>query len=118
MALENRGRGAQGALPQVNPLGTIESLVARLRPGLRRFGEQRAAYLVLAIAFALAAVLILAWGRGQTFVNDEWSYLVNYRSWSPETLVTPQNGHLLLVPLLVYKSLFATVGAAPTFRIR
>ncbi len=32
------------------------------------------------------------------------------RGFSPETLLHPQNGHLILVPLLLYKALFATVG--------
>ncbi|HEX5376667.1 MAG TPA: hypothetical protein VFW48_10980, partial [Solirubrobacterales bacterium] len=100
-----------GARPAVDPIGALGSFAGRLGAWAGRVGEARVAYAVLAIAFAAAAVLILVWGRGQTFINDEWSYLVNYRSWSFESLVTPQNGHLLLVPLLVYKSLFATVGA-------
>ena len=33
------------------------------------------------------------------------------RGFAPETLLHPQNGHLILVPLLLYKVLFATVGA-------
>jgi hypothetical protein len=96
--------------PQVNPLAAIEALVARFADWAQRFGEARVAHLVLATAFALAGALILLWGEGQTFVNDEWSYLV-IRSWSIESLLTPQNGHLIVAPLLLYKALFATVGA-------
>jgi hypothetical protein len=97
--------------PQVDPLGAIESFVASLARRVRRFGETRAAYLTLAFAFVLAGALILAWGRGQTFINDEWTYLVIDRGWSLGTLLTPQNGHLIVLPLLLYKGLFATVGA-------
>lgn len=110
MAPANRGRGTAEPTPQVNPLVAIEALVARFAGWAGRFGEARVAHLVLATAFALAAALILVWGEGQTFVNDEWSYLV-VRDWSIESLLTPQNGHLIVAPLLLYKALFATVGA-------
>ena len=108
---DNRGRGAADSTPQVNPFGTIDSAVARFATWARRVGEDRLAYCVLALAFVVAAALILIWGRGQTFVNDEWNYLVVVRGWSLETLLQPQNGHLILVPLLIYKGMFATVGA-------
>jgi hypothetical protein len=97
--------------PQVHPLGAIESLLDRLAGWARRVGETRVAYTVLVLAFVLAAALILGWGRGQTFINDEWTYLVIDRGWSLKTLLTPQNGHLIVLPLLVYKGLFSTVGA-------
>lgn len=97
--------------PQVDPLGTIEVLVARLGTWARAVGETRVAYLVLALSFALAAALILAWGPGQTFIQDEWTYLVVRRGWSLETLLAPQNGHLIVLPLLLYKGLFAVFGA-------
>jgi hypothetical protein len=110
MAKQHQPRGSEVS-PQVNPLGAIESLVGRLAAWARRVGETRVAYAVLALAFVLAAALILGWGRGQTFINDEWTYLVVDRGWSLETLLTPQNGHLIVLPLLVYKGLFSTVGA-------
>lgn len=98
-------------MPAVDPIGFLGRLASRFSAWARRVGEARVAYAVLALAFAVAAVLILVWGRGQTFINDEWNYLVTVRGFAPETLLQPQNGHLLLVPLLLYKALFATVGA-------
>ncbi|HXR31197.1 MAG TPA: hypothetical protein VN752_08660 [Solirubrobacterales bacterium] len=97
--------------PAVDPIGALDSLVGSLAGAAHRAGEERVAYVALTLSFALAAALILAWGQGQTFVNDEWSYLVSRGGWSLETLLTPQNGHLIVAPLLVYKGLFATVGA-------
>ena len=99
------------ARPAVDPIGWLERQAARFATWSRRVGPDRVAYAVLALAYVIAAVLILVWGRGQTFVNDEWNYLVSVRGFSPETLLHPQNGHLILVPLLLYKALFATVGA-------
>lgn len=99
------------ARPAVDPIGWLERWADRFAAWSRRVGPDRVAYVVLALAYLLAAALILDWGRGQTFVNDEWNYLVTVRGFSLETLVHPQNGHLILVPLLLYKALFATVGA-------
>jgi hypothetical protein len=98
--------------PQVNPLKTIDALVARFAAWARRVGEMRVAYLVLGLTFAVAAVLILAWGTGQTFINDEWNYLVVYRGFGLETLFAPQNGHLIILPRLIYKGMFATFGTS------
>lgn len=96
--------------PAVDPLSTIESLARRFAVWARRVGEMRLAWIVLALSFALAAILILAWGPGQTFINDEWNYLVVYRGWGLETLLAPQNGHLVVLPRLIYKAMYATVG--------
>ncbi len=98
-------------MPAVDPIGFLDRHIARFAAWSRRVGENRLAYLFLALTFAVAAVLILGWGKGQTFINDEWTYLVVDQGWSLETLLKPQNGHLIVVPLLLYKGLFATVGA-------
>ncbi len=98
--------------PQVNPLKTIDALVARFATWARRVGEMRVAYLVVGLSFAVAAVLILAWGSGQTFINDEWNYLVVYRGFGLETLFAPQNGHLIVLPRLIYKGMFASFGTS------
>lgn len=59
---------------------------------------------------ALAVVLALDAGRGTLFFFDEWQWLAGRRPWTPHALLTPHNEHLSLVPVLVYKLLFATAG--------
>ncbi|HEU4736329.1 MAG TPA: hypothetical protein VFS48_04795 [Solirubrobacterales bacterium] len=100
-----------GVPPAVDPIGTLGGAADRFAAWSRRVGESRVAYAALALAFLVAAALILGWGKGQTFINDEWTYLVIDQSWSLETILKPQNGHLIVVPLLLYKGLFGTVGA-------
>ncbi|MDX6609332.1 MAG: hypothetical protein QOF85_1257 [Solirubrobacterales bacterium] len=100
-----------GAPPAVDPIRTLGRALDRFAVWLRRAGESRVAYAALALSFLVAAALILDWGKGQTFINDEWTYLVVDQGWSLETVLKPQNGHLIAVPLLIYKGLFATFGA-------
>jgi len=99
----------------VDPIAWLGMVAGRFGAWARRVGEARVAYAVLAIAYVIAAFLILHWSRGETFVNDEWNYLVVFRGWNLELLLTPQNGHLILFPLMLYKVLFGTVGAGSHF---
>lgn len=101
--------------PAVDPISWLGKGAARFGTWSRRMGEERVAYAVLAIAYVLAGGLILHWSRGQSFVNDEWNYLVVFRGWGFENLITPQNGHLIVFPLMLYKTLFGTVGASSHF---
>jgi hypothetical protein len=72
--------------------------------------RQRWPILVLGAAIAVATVLMLHLGRGQTLVVDQWGYLYSHRSWSPGSLLSPHNGHLIVLGLLVYKGLYSTFG--------
>jgi hypothetical protein len=97
--------------PAVNPIGALERAVGRFGAWARDVGEMRVACTALALVFVLAAGLILAWGGGQTFIQDEWNYVVVRSGWSLEMLLAPQNGHLIVAPLLLYKGMLAIFGA-------
>ena len=69
------------------------------------------------IALALGALLLVAVGawlmyetRGTTLWFDEWIWALEYRDNSVGDLIRPHNGHPTLVPVLIYRLLFATVG--------
>lgn len=66
--------------------------------------------LVLGCAIVASTLLLLYLGRGLTPLVDQWGYVYAYRSWSPETLLTPHNGHLIVLSLVLYKGMFATFG--------
>ncbi|HWM12439.1 MAG TPA: hypothetical protein VNO82_23970 [Solirubrobacteraceae bacterium] len=68
------------------------------------------------IALALGALLVItgAWlmyeSRGTTLWFDEWLFALEYDDNSLGDIIEPTNGHPTLVPVLVYRLLFATVG--------
>jgi hypothetical protein len=78
----------------------------------------RAPTVVFAVLAALAAILILLAGRGTIFFFDEWNLVLDRRGWSVSTLLDPHEGHLVLVPVLIYKALFGLVGLQPYWPYR
>lgn len=74
---------------------------------------ERAAWLpaaVLAVLMAGTAVALLHAARGTTFAYDDWNLVLDRRAWSAHALLAPHNEHLSLVPVLVYKLTFETLG--------
>ena len=66
---------------------------------------------VLFALAAVAAVVVLVYlGRYTTFYHDEWTFIVDRREWTVDAFMRPHNEHWVLVPAVVYKLLFATVG--------
>jgi hypothetical protein len=77
----------------------------------RRLAVPRAtAWVGLAGLLALTAGLVLYLGRSTGFYYDEWNFVLERRAWDAHALLMPHNEHLSLVPVLIYKTLFSTVG--------
>ena len=74
--------------------------------------------LVLAALLALAALMLLYLGRGETFFFDEWNFVIDRRGGDLDAFLGPHNEHLSLLPVVAYKLLWATVGldAYPVYR--
>ncbi len=81
-------------------------------------GFEQVAWLVFGAAAAVAAALILWFGRGGTFSPDELTWLMQSPSFSLGDAFDPHVGHLILTTRLVYKLAFETLGTDYlTFRI-
>jgi hypothetical protein len=77
----------------------------------KRLSLGRVAPVLVWIALCVAAVWrLLRLGAPETFFFDEWSFVLGRRTLSVQTLFTPHNGHLSVVPVLVYRVLFAVFG--------
>ena len=61
-------------------------------------------------ALLLTGALLFYITRHTTFWFDEWLWVVHRRGNSLSTYLDPYNEHLSLVPIAIYKLLFATAG--------
>jgi len=64
----------------------------------------------MALALLLGGAVFLYAARRTGFYFDEWDFVQDRRAWDAATLLEPHNEHLSLLPVLVYKLAFATVG--------
>ena len=85
-----------------------------LRRLSRRAGEFSPApiwaWAALAVLLAAGAVVLVHETRGTVFDADEWTWILHRRQGGVSTFLDPHNGHLSLVPVAIYKLLFATAG--------
>jgi hypothetical protein len=65
---------------------------------------------VLLAAATASGVLLLYLGAGLTFFNDDWGVLLNRGGFTLDVFLLPNNEHLALVPVAIYKALQATLG--------
>jgi hypothetical protein len=65
---------------------------------------------VLAGLVLATGVLLYHETRGTTLWFDEWTWLLHRRDDSPASYLNTHNGHLSLIPVAIYKLLFATAG--------
>jgi hypothetical protein len=71
-----------------------------------------AVWAALALLLLAGAVLVLYVGRKTSFYFDEWDFVQGRRAWNADTLLSPHNEHLSLLPVLLYKLIFAVGGIA------
>jgi hypothetical protein len=76
----------------------------------RRLEPSTAAWLALAALLAAVTPFLLHETRGTTFWFDEWEWVVGRRGGDARTFLEPHNDHLSLLPVAIYKLLFATAG--------
>jgi hypothetical protein len=88
-----------------------QALAPRVRLGTRLEAHRRTlATGALGAILALGAIVLLYAGRHLTFFYDEWTFIQTRRGGGLHTYLDPHNGHLSLIPVLVYKALFKLVG--------
>jgi len=67
-------------------------------------------WVALAGLLVATAALVLYLGRSTGFYFDEWNFVLERRGWDADALLAPHNEHLSVVPVLIYKTIFSTVG--------
>jgi hypothetical protein len=67
-------------------------------------------WLGLVLLLIASAIILVHEGRGTTFWYDEWLWLLERREWSVDAFLEPHNEHFSLVPVAIYKALYAVAG--------
>jgi hypothetical protein len=87
---------------------------ARLRHSrwrdLGRLEPDRLAWIALAVLLLVGAAFLYHETRGTTLTWDDWGWVLDRRGGGVDTFLKPHNGHLSLIPVALYKLLFATAG--------
>jgi hypothetical protein len=65
---------------------------------------------VLGVLAVGTGALLFHETRGTTLFFDEWTWLIQRRGGGLSSFLDTNNGHLSLIPVAIYKLLFATVG--------
>jgi hypothetical protein len=68
------------------------------------------AWIIVGVAAMVASLLLLHVGRGTTWFFDDWSWILTRRTGSLDDYLANHNGHLNLVPVLVYKAMWSVFG--------
>jgi hypothetical protein len=73
---------------------------------------------LLAAALAASVALTLVLTAEMTFLQDTWEFLMNRRAITPDTLLTPHNEHIVLIPVAIeqlFLRVFGMTSATPEF---
>jgi hypothetical protein len=84
--------------------------LASLRVAAGRGDLDRLAPAGLALAVTVSGLLLLHLTRGSSFWVDDWNFVTQRRGDSVHTFLSPYQGHLSLVPIAIYRALFAVFG--------
>ncbi len=98
------------------------AVISEPQPSVLADRSRRSERLGLAGLIALltgAAVFYLIEGAQLSFYVDEWDFMLHRRGHSLATFLDPQNGHLVAIPVFIYKLLFNVfgVGSFAPYRI-
>ena len=67
-------------------------------------------FAALGLLMIVAFIAFYRKGFGLTFFYDEWAFVLDRRAWTIDTFLEPHGEHLSILPILVFKLLFVTVG--------
>jgi hypothetical protein len=77
---------------------------------LGRFKTERAGVVALVVILVAAFPILLTWGDGQWFGQDEWSFIANRKLPTVDGLLAAHNGHWVTIPLVLFRLNFELFG--------
>jgi ATP-binding cassette, subfamily B, bacterial len=115
---EDAGAQAPSAVAEptsIEPADGDGEVSGRVRPSPVDGGEGRSrrwspATLLFIAAACLSAGLLGYLTSKETFLLDEWSFLLDRRGFSAGVFFDPHNEHIVVIPVAIYKLLLAVFG--------
>lgn len=74
--------------------------------------------LLLIWLFGASACLLLYLGTKLTFLLDDWDFLLYRQGFDADAILKPHGEHIVVLPVLIYKALLATVGMGSALPFR
>jgi len=72
--------------------------------------DRNAPLVLLGLAMAASVALLLILTRDFTFIQDSWEFLMNRRDPSVDSLLTPHNEHIVVIPVALEQLLLRLFG--------
>jgi hypothetical protein len=82
----------------------------RLEVRLEAFDLDRIAIVVLGLAVVASGLLLYHLTRGSSFWGDDWAWITTRRANTVHNFLSPYDGHLSVLPLVIYRVMFAAFG--------
>jgi hypothetical protein len=107
-------QGAGAGHPDIGPrrmrAGQTETRLRRLEVGLGRLDLDRIAMPVLGVTVLASGLLLYHLTRGSSFWGDDWLWITTRRTNTVGTFLSPYNGHLSVLPIVIYRLMFDAFG--------
>jgi hypothetical protein len=90
--------------------GSSRALIGRVEVGLARLDLERVAAVALGLAILASGLLLYHLTRGSSFWGDDWVWVTTRRANTVHNFLAPYDGHLSVLPLVIYRLMFAVFG--------
>ncbi len=110
MSEQGAGAGHPDIAARRVPPPQAKTLARRLESGLAGLDLDRLAAATLALAVVASAGLLYHLTRGTSFWGDDWAWITTRRANTVGTFLSPYDGHLSVLPVVIYRIMFAAFG--------
>jgi hypothetical protein len=110
MAEQGAAAGHPDAISGLPASPRARAVYRELEVRFEPFELDRIALVVLGLAVLASGLLLYHLTRGSSFWGDDWAWITTRRANSLHNFLSPYDGHLSVLPLVIYRLMFAAFG--------
>lgn len=110
MFQQRAGAGHPDAATALPVSRRATALFQRIEARLEPFDLDRIAPVALGLAVVASGLLLYHLTRGSSFWGDDWAWITTRRANTVHNFLSPYDGHLSLLPIVIYRAMFAVFG--------